>query len=124
MKLKLINIHSQGDASEEALRFMVVDDCNLGNYAVTDTTYLADGSVSNAWKHFYHFPPQGVRKGDVVFLYVRKGINGARKGTGTQGGRQIMVYDFFWGFDAPILNNGKECIALYYVALGQKQNKR
>lgn len=93
MKIKFNARYEKGKANEY-LSFSVLEDCNIHNYIIYDTTFDGDGELSNLLPHMYRFPSQKVTKGAVVFLYIHD--KGTRKAIDQQeSGRQ--VYRFSWG---------------------------
>ncbi|MEA1031587.1 hypothetical protein T3A99_23765 [Pseudomonas sp. N-137] len=48
MKLKILSVKEQGEASAERLMLQALEDCNLSNYAIVDNTYDSNGAPSNS----------------------------------------------------------------------------
>ena len=93
MKIKFNARYEKGKANEY-LSFSVLEDCNIHDYIIYDSTFDGDGELSNLLPHMFRFPSQKVTKGAVVFLYIHD--MGTRKAIDKQeSGRQ--VYRFSWG---------------------------
>lgn len=93
MKIKF-NARYEKGKNNEYLSFTVLDDCNIHEYIIYDSTFDSDGELSNLLPHMYRFPSQKVTKGAIVFLYIHD--LGNRKPIDKQdSGRQ--VYRFLWG---------------------------
>lgn len=114
MKLNIIDIQGQGDASKEYVSFIADADCDLKNYVVSDSTYTAANSLSNTFRHTYWWSPQPIRKGDVVLLYTRKGVNSSNKMPSGN-----MAYVFYWGSDHAIWNNSGDTAVLFELSTWQ-----
>ena len=75
MNVKLLSVENKGDLDKEADWLDVVDDTDIGRYALCDTTYTDEDAkrVSNRLRHFYWFPDRPVKKGDYVKLCTKSG---------------------------------------------------
>lgn len=110
MDLKIISIHNHGSIDKERVWMKVIRDCNLNNYAVSDTTYDEEGYVSNKLKHFFWFPSLSVEAGDYVSL--RTGV-GKHKTLVNDDGN--TVHRFYWGLRVPVWNNDGDVAALFHL---------
>lgn len=70
MNIKITEIHNRGNYNQEYVELQVTADCNLGDYAIYDTSY-SGGKESNIFPHFFRFPNQQVKSGDSIKLYTR-----------------------------------------------------
>lgn len=122
MSIKILSFQNKGKAADEFIELEVIQDCNLMNYAVADTTYNEEGKVENVWRHFHRFLPASAKKGDRVLLYTRKGTNDVRVWEKSPGVK-VKVYDRYWGFSNPILNDGGDCVALYNISFLEGKKK-
>ena len=111
MQLKVIGIYEQGDASKEYVVLEATADCDLRYYAVADTTYTTDTSISNKLRHFYWFAPKSVNKGERVVLRTGKGKDDSY--TTTNG---IKVYRFFWNLGSAVWNDDGDAAVLFKIA--------
>lgn len=118
MELKITKIHNKASrTTTETIEFSVLVDTNLGYYAITDNTYNANNEITNIRQHFYKFPNQAVKKGDLVILHTGKGTNGVRK---KAAGTTNNIYDFFCGSDNFIWNDTGDYAKLYKMTLMEK----
>lgn len=93
MNIKFNARYEKGKANEY-LSFSVMEDCNIHDYIIYDSTFDGNGELSNLLPHMYRFPLQKVTKGAIVFLYIHD--MGTRKAIDKQeSGRR--VYRFSWG---------------------------
>lgn len=111
MKLKVLSIHEKGDASKEYVLLEATEDCDVGNYAVADSTYTGEHSVSNMLRHVYWFPDKAIKKGNRVVLRTGAGTNGEYK---TDSGKQ--VHRFFWGLKSSVWNDDGDAAVLLHIA--------
>ena len=72
MKLEFDEIKDRGTPKERIL-FNVKEDCDIGEYFVFSTRKTAAGKFSSLVQHPFWFPDKGVKKGDLVVLYTKKG---------------------------------------------------
>ncbi|MGC4038409.1 MAG: hypothetical protein QM764_20765 [Chitinophagaceae bacterium] len=108
MKLKIRTITDHGHDSER-IAIDVEQDTNLNEYILLDTTYK-NGQLSNKDRHPYLFPDQKVKKGDVVVLLTKKGINTTEsKANGS------VIYFFYWGLDSNVWNNDGDSASLLHI---------
>jgi hypothetical protein len=111
MKLKILSIHEQGNAEKEYVLLEAVEDCNLGFYGLADTTYRADGEISNKLRHFFWFPDATLNKGERVVLRTGTGKNNRYT---TDSGTK--VHRFFWGLESAVWNNDGDAAVLFQMA--------
>ena len=109
MKVKIKEIIDHGH-SDERIVLNVIEDIDIGEYLVMDTTYTKDGNVSNKVRHPYWFPDKKIKKGDLVILYSKKGTQSETK---NQSGS--TSHFFFWGLDSNVWNNDGDCALLLHV---------
>ncbi|HHG9580228.1 TPA: hypothetical protein ACPY17_004825 [Citrobacter freundii] len=111
MKVKILSVHNHGDEKEEYVMLKVLEDCDIGDYMIADSTYTGDGRISNKIRHTYWFPDKKVAKGDLVSLWTKKGTNLERK---TDSG--TLVHRFYWGLNQPVWNDDGDCAVLYLIS--------
>jgi hypothetical protein len=113
MNVKLISVENKGDLEKEAVWLDVVDDADIGNYALCDTTYTDEEAkrVSNRLRHFYWFPDRPVKKGDYVKLYTKVG-----KPTTWTNKRGTTTHVFYWGLMETVWNQDGDCAVLFQIA--------
>ena len=71
MKMKIVDIHADGDAEEEYIDLEVLVDCNLKFYALTDSTYTASKGISGI-DYLFHWEMKSAvwnDAGDAATLY-------------------------------------------------------
>lgn len=92
----------------------VKEDCDIGRYQLCDSTYTADGAVSNKLRHTCWFPDKEVKKRDLISVWTKDGTNVTKKNaSGTP------VHRFYWGLAKAIWNNDGDCAVLQHVATWQ-----
>lgn len=112
--LKLVSVLDPGTDKERVL--MRADgDLDLGNYIVTDTTYKADGQVSNKARHVYEFAPKVIEAKDLVVLYSKKGTYQTTTVTGT------LIHQFYWGLNYTIWNQEGDNAWLLFAKRAERQ---
>jgi len=116
MKLKIMSIENGGDAKDEYVRLKVLEDCNLIDYALVDTTFTADGKVSNKNRHFYWFPHKDVKKNEVVRLYSSIGDN-----VSSTSNTDIMIHKVYWNLGSPVWNNEGDKAVLFEIKDKQEE---
>ncbi|WP_370307591.1 hypothetical protein [Sinimarinibacterium flocculans] len=108
MKLEIISVHGRGEYDNEHVLLKVTDACDIGHYMLGDSTYTADGKVSNKVRHTYWFPDTEVEKGDLVSLWTKAGTS--TYGTTKSGD---PVHRFFWGLKTAVWNDTGDCAVLW-----------
>lgn len=107
MDVHISNISGHGDAEKEYVYIKVDNDCDIGHYLLGDTTYTAEGSVSNKLRHIYWFPDKKVKAGDVVVLRTGKGTNTSEK---MDDGH--TKHRFYWQLGSAVWNNDGDAAVL------------
>lgn len=111
MKLEILRVQNQGDATEEYVLFEAVEDCNLNRYALYDATYTGEGKISNKMRHFFRFPSHDVAAGDLVSLRTGKG---KRETLVNNLGR--TVHRYFWNLNEAVWNDEQDAAVLLEIA--------
>lgn len=62
MQVKIDKIENHGKEGEKIV-LEVLEDTNLGDFLILDTTYSSSGKISNKVRHPYWFPNKEVKKG-------------------------------------------------------------
>lgn len=114
MNVKIISVQGRGDYSSEYVLMRVLDDCDIGSYQVSDTTYTGANVVSNKLRHVYWFPDKRVSKGDLVSL--RTGSGEQKTFVNTNG---ETVHRFYWGLKSPVWNDDGDAAILQYIGAWQ-----
>jgi hypothetical protein len=110
MELRIVDVKSGGDAKQEAIWLLVLEDCELSDHLIADTTFDAEG-VSNLNRHTYWFPQREAKKGDAVVVYTRRGRNAQDQ---TTTGKPL--HRFFWNLDQAVWNDGGDGAVLVRIA--------
>lgn len=97
MKVKIRAIRDPGVPEKERLVLEVVQDDDIGHYAVFHTRVTGPGRVSSRIQKAYWFPDKQVRSGDVVSLYTKKGRDNERRNADDS-----TSHFFYWNLDAPL----------------------
>jgi hypothetical protein len=108
MDVKIISVHNHGDQNEEYVELLVTDNCDIGMYMISDTTYKSSGNVSNKLRHIFWFPDKKVQKGDYVFLYTKTGSNSDSKNK-----VNTTTYKLYWNIGGAIWNDTGDCAVLF-----------
>jgi len=110
MKISVRGIADKKSQQNERVVIDVIEDCNLWDYMILDTTYDNEGNISNLHRHSYFFKDYHVKKGDIIYLYSKKGVNKPFQQNNQQ-------YHFlYWGFDKTIWNDDKDIAILIKIA--------
>lgn len=114
MKLKIIKVHGHGDAREEYVFLRALDDVEISNYLLADSTYGADGSVSNKVRHTFWFPKKLIKKGE--YISVRSRIGKPEVGKASDG---KVVHRFYWGLKESVWNDDGDVAVLLEISCRQ-----
>lgn len=101
------HVRHAGDLERERLVLIVEADDDIGHYVIFDTTYNADGSVSNRMRHPYWFPDYAVAATDLIVLYTKSGNDRSR--VNEDGTR---THFFYRNLDRSIWNRTGDCAVL------------
>lgn len=115
--LKLRGVRGVG-TKDERVWMEAVDDVDLGNYIVTDTTYDDKGNPSNKWRHVFEFSPKQVKKGEFVCLHSKAGVNCMGK-TNDSG---APIHRIYWGLGERVWNNTGDRAHLIFAPRNQRQS--
>lgn len=110
MKVKVLKVHNHGNHKEEYVFMEVLEDCEIGEYMLADSTYNQDGTISNKVRHTFWFPDKKVKKGEFVSLWTGKGTN--TEGETTKGAK---IHRFYWGLESAVWNDDGDCAVLMYI---------
>lgn len=113
MKLKILSIHNHGDADKEFVLLQAMEDCDIGRYALADSTYTADNKVSNKLRHFYWFQDRNIKKGEYISLWTGKGSDTIATKDG------VPLHRFHWGLASAVWNDTGDCAALLEISTWQ-----
>ena len=103
MRAEIVSIHNHGDFDKEYVLITVLEDCDIGRFVMADSTYAANGKVSNKLRHTHWFPDKQVKKGDWVSLWTKTGADI----TTTLNG--VPMHRFFWNLKTAVWNDEGDC---------------
>lgn len=107
MNIEIKKIVDEKKIQKERVVLEVIADDFLGFYILFKTKETGEGKVSSKTKGTFWFPDIEIKKGDLVVLYSRAGINKARvnkDGTTT--------HFFYWQKKDTIWNESNDAIVL------------
>lgn len=91
MNIKLTSIKDNQNLDKERIIFSVVENDFLGTYIVFKSRKTGEKVVSSAVEKTYWFPDKDVKKGDLVVLYSKAGVN-----TETKNVDGTTTHFFYW----------------------------
>jgi hypothetical protein len=108
MNVKIREVRDGGKLEKERVVLEVVAEDDIGYFLVCDSTYTADGKLSNKLRHIYWFPDKKVSPGDLVVLYTKGGQQSQKPfdiGVGT-------THFFYWGLKETVWNKDGDCVVV------------
>jgi len=102
----------KADGEDERVVLYATEDCDLGNYIITDATFGKQGGSSNLFRHVFEFPTYEVKKDEWVVLYTKKGRR-SKKGN---------THFFYWNADHNVWNDDHDTVTLLKISAYQKKN--
>ena len=114
MKIKIVAVHNQGDFSKEYVLLQATEDCDIGRFALADSTYTDANHVSNKLRHFYWFEDKMIKKGEYVSLWTG---NGSKTVSKTDSG--VPIHRFYWGLSKGVWNDTGDCAVLLELSTWQ-----
>ena len=110
MDLQIRKVIDFGTLASERVIIDVINDCQLHYYLLADTTYTAENTISNEWKHTKWFATRSVKKGDEVIVYTRTG-NNEKQDLGNGRTRHVI----FWNLGNSVWNNKGDAAILLQI---------
>lgn len=110
MKIKIDKVVDHGTLNSERVQISVLQDVELGDFIVADTTYTISTRVSNKLRHMHWFNDQRVKAGDKVELYTKSGTNSK-----VDIGSGNTKYTIHWGLNKCVWNNEGDAAVLFYA---------
>lgn len=110
MKIKIRGVVDFKKQPSEKIVLDVLENCDIGEYLIFDTTYTKDGKISNKLRHSYWFPDQIVKKGDIIVLYTKEGSN-----TSTINANGTRNYFYYWNLKNSVWNDEGDCALLMHI---------
>lgn len=120
MSLQILEVNPETMDDDEFVKILVLENCNLNQFAVTDETFDKEGKESDIFRHTYFFPTKKVFKDEIIYLFTS--IGDYKKG---KEGNQT-THNYYWGSDISIWNNkGDEATIIKYIKIDSlKYNKK
>jgi hypothetical protein len=110
MDLKISKVVDRGTLKSEYVQIEVLKDTNLHYYLVADSTYGANGQITNKHRHFFAFATKAVKKGDFILLYTRSGVDKSYPNKAN-----TTTHEIFWDLKTSVWNNTGDVVVLYYA---------
>lgn len=119
MKISVATIANQGDLEKEVVTLQVNEDCDLGNYILTDATCTRDDRLEKPFRNTFWFEPTEVKKGDYVLVH-------SRVGEVTHHSNQLgsTTHEFFWNVQEPVWHETEDAVLLFEVAAHEMKKTR
>src|SRR3989344_1075083 len=92
MNFLIDKVIDSGKLASERVIFKAQNDDNIGFYGVFKTVEAGQATVSGKIRATHWFPDKDVKKGDLIVLYSKVGINTERKEADGS-----TVHFFYWG---------------------------
>lgn len=111
MKIQIKYVKDAGNIDKERVVLKVLDNnVNIGNYIVCDTTYISENEISNKLRHIFWFPDHEVKKGDLIVIYTKTGIE---KTMDNKSGN--ITHFFYWELDRTVWNIDEDAVTLISI---------
>lgn len=111
MNISIKEIKNRGDLENERVVYIVNSDCDLGRFLSFKTKSTDDGnSISNLIINPYWFPDTNVKKGDLVVLYTKSGVNNSRENED-----KTTTHFFYLDNNDPIFKEETDMALLIYA---------
>ena len=111
MKLKIVSVHGHGDYDEEYVMLKAIENCDIGDYVLADSTYLDSELVSNKLRHMFWIPDKEIKSGDFVAVWTKKGKQTVGSTTGGE-----TLHRYFWGLDTAVWNDAGDVAVLLEIS--------
>src|SRR5579884_826362 len=92
MNLEISSFADAGNFEKERLVIKIVNDTDIGEYAVFQSRLSSQRNPTWGTKRAYWFPDGAVKSGDLVVLYTKRGKNSTKS---LASGRTAHFY--YWG---------------------------
>lgn len=113
MKAKIRTVIDHGVMSGKDAERIVIDileDTNMSEYMILDSTYEEGGTISNKIRHPYWFKNRNVKKGDVIVLYTKEGTFNK-----VENKDKPTTYFYYWGLKSFVWNNDGDAAVLLHI---------
>lgn len=110
MHIEINKIVDPGVLEKERVVLKVLIDDELGFYGAFKSKKTGEKTISSKVTATFWFPDRYVKKGDIVVLYSKRGVNTERKNNdGT------TSFFFYWGMNEPIWNKSEDSVVLFKI---------
>ena len=106
MNLEITKITNKNN--RETIFLTARADINLKDYVIYDTTFAADGKLSNKGRHVFPFPELEVKSNQQIFLVITSNI------------KMKKPLTFYWHRKSSVINNTGDHLVL--LKIENKQN--
>lgn len=111
MKLKIHSVEGKGELDKESLWIEVLEDLSdLHHYMICDTTYTDDAHISNELRHVYWFAKKSVKKGDLIKLMTKDGVNST-----SSNNRNTTTHFLYWKLGKTVWNKDGDAAVLFHL---------
>ena len=110
MKFKINGIEDAGNLEKERIVLKVLEDEDVGRYAIFKTTKVGDTLVSSRVSLAFWFQDQEVKKDDLVVIYTKAGAYKSTKNT-----KGNTSHFFYWDKDASVWGGDDDAIVLLNI---------
>ena len=110
MKLTIQSVKEHGDLKKERIILKALDNVDIGNYMIADTTYVDDEQISNKLRHTYWLPDVKVNKDDLIVIYTKVGNESIKENKSGS-----KTYFFYWELGRTVWNQNEEAAAIFHI---------
>jgi len=110
MNLEIVSIHGHGDVDSEYVLLKAAAACDIGRYILADSTFFANGRISNRLRHFFWLPDKEIKKGEFVSVWTKAGANNS--GVLNDG---TPIHRFHWGLRSAVWNDEGDVAVLLHT---------
>lgn len=107
MNLEIDKFMDAGLLDTERVILKVVSNDDLGQYALFKTKRTDEKSVDSMITTAYWFPNQEIKKGDIVVVYTKAGIDNSQKNESGS-----MTHFQYWGKTAPLWKSADDSLVV------------
>jgi hypothetical protein len=111
MKLSILFVKEHGNLKDERIVLKALENIDVGNYMLADTTYMDENEVSNKLRHTFWIPDKKIDKDDLVVIYTKEGKDSTKS---NESGSK--THFFYWGLERTIWNKNEDAAAIFSIA--------